>query len=71
MPVIHVPAFKGPNGMPVGISLIGRRYYDQHLLSFAKVLSEALMADGTIDVKGRLEGLTSSITGTRLNAEKR
>jgi Asp-tRNA(Asn)/Glu-tRNA(Gln) amidotransferase A subunit family amidase len=43
MPVIHVPAFAGPNGMPVGLSLVARRYCDQHLLSIAKVLSQALM----------------------------
>ncbi|KAK0709242.1 amidase signature domain-containing protein [Lasiosphaeria miniovina] len=29
MPVIHVPAFVGPNGMPVGLSLVARRYDDQ------------------------------------------
>ena len=28
MPVIHVPAFAGPNGVPVGLSLIARRYCD-------------------------------------------
>jgi Asp-tRNA(Asn)/Glu-tRNA(Gln) amidotransferase A subunit family amidase len=47
MPVIHVPAFKGPNVMPVGLSLVGRRYSDQHLLSIAKVLSEPLMSEGS------------------------
>jgi Asp-tRNA(Asn)/Glu-tRNA(Gln) amidotransferase A subunit family amidase len=46
MLVIHVPAFTGPNGMPVGLSLIGRRYCDQHLLSIAKVLSGPLMSEG-------------------------
>ena len=46
MPVIHVPAFAGPNGMPVGLSLIARRYCDQHLLSIAKILSGPLMSEG-------------------------
>lgn len=46
MPVIHVPAFAGPNGMPIGLSLIARRYCDQHLLSIAKILSGPLMSEG-------------------------
>lgn len=46
MPVIHVPAFVGPSGMPVGLSLIARRFYDQYLLGIAKVLSQPLMGEG-------------------------
>jgi Asp-tRNA(Asn)/Glu-tRNA(Gln) amidotransferase A subunit family amidase len=45
-PVIHIPAFTGANGMPVGISLVTGRYRDQHLLRISKVLSEALMDGG-------------------------
>jgi len=46
MPVINVPAFVGPNGMPVGLSIIARRFSDQHLLSVAEVLAEPLMSEG-------------------------
>lgn len=46
MPVVHIPAFAGPGGMPVGLSLIARRNDDQHLLSVAKILSEPLMSEG-------------------------
>lgn len=46
MPMVHVPAFVGPNGMPVGLSLITRTYCDQHLLSIAKILGEPLMSEG-------------------------
>ncbi|KAK2594846.1 hypothetical protein QQS21_007434 [Conoideocrella luteorostrata] len=46
MPVIHLPAFVGPNSMPVGLSLVARRYDDQHLLSIAKILSGPLMSKG-------------------------
>ncbi|PVH70770.1 amidase signature enzyme [Cadophora sp. DSE1049] len=46
MPVIHVPAFAGPNGMPVGVSLISRRYSDQYLLRIAKILSGPLVSEG-------------------------
>lgn len=42
-PVINVPAFPGPNGMPVGLSLVSRRFCDQHLLSIARVLSGPLI----------------------------
>ncbi|RYO60717.1 hypothetical protein AA0116_g6065 [Alternaria tenuissima] len=47
MPVIQVPAFAGPNGMPVGLSLVAPRYCDQDLLSIAKILSEPLMNEGS------------------------
>ncbi len=46
MPVVHIPAFAGPDGMPVGVSLIARRSDDQHLLSVAKILSGPLISDG-------------------------
>ncbi|CAN9180157.1 unnamed protein product [Alternaria alternata] len=47
MPVIQVPAFAGPNGMPVGLSLVAPRYCDQDLLIIAKILSEPLMNEGS------------------------
>jgi len=46
MPVINIPAFAGAHGMPVGISVIAGRFFDQHLLKISKVLSEPLMAEG-------------------------
>jgi len=45
-PVINIPAFVGRNDMPVGISVVAGRSFDQHLLSISKVLSEPLMAEG-------------------------
>ncbi|MCJ1271071.1 hypothetical protein MMC22_010970 [Lobaria immixta] len=45
-PAIHVPAFTGAHGMPVGLSVVAGRYLDQHLLKICKVLSEPLMAEG-------------------------
>lgn len=38
LPVINIPAFKGPDGMPFGLQIIGRRYNDYLLLSFAEFL---------------------------------
>ncbi|PSN65134.1 amidase signature enzyme [Corynespora cassiicola Philippines] len=46
MPVIQVPAFVRPNGMPVGLSIIACRYSDRHLLEIAKILSGPLMKEG-------------------------
>lgn len=47
MPVIQVPAFAGPNDMPVGVSLVTRRHGDQYLLRVAKILSGPLMSNGS------------------------
>jgi amidase len=38
VPVISVPGFAGPNGLPVGLSLISLRYTDRRLLSVAKAI---------------------------------
>ncbi|KAH6705119.1 amidase signature domain-containing protein [Leptodontidium sp. MPI-SDFR-AT-0119] len=46
MPVVHIPAFAGDHGMPVGISVVAGRFCDQHLLMISKVLGEPLMAEG-------------------------
>ncbi|EXJ87257.1 amidase [Capronia epimyces CBS 606.96] len=46
MPVIHIPAFIGAHGMPLGISVVAGRFFDQHLLAISKALSEPLMAEG-------------------------
>lgn len=46
MPVINIPAFTGAHGMPIGISVVAGRFFDQHLLKISKVLSEPLMAEG-------------------------
>jgi len=46
VPVVHIPAFVGTNGMPVGISLIAGRGRDGHLLRVSRVLGEVLVAEG-------------------------
>lgn len=46
MPVINVPAFKGEDDMPVGISLVAARYRDQQLLEVAKAVGPLLVAEG-------------------------
>lgn len=46
VPVVHVPAFVGINGMPVGVSLVAGRGRDGHLLRVNRVLGEVLVAEG-------------------------
>ncbi|OQE14566.1 hypothetical protein PENFLA_c037G10698 [Penicillium flavigenum] len=43
---VHIPAFVGVNGMPVGISLVAPSLHDYCLLRVSKILGEALMAEG-------------------------
>jgi amidase len=42
VPTITLPTHRGPNGLPVGIQLIGRHYEDVALLTFARVVFERL-----------------------------
>ncbi|KAL2826488.1 amidase signature domain-containing protein [Aspergillus cavernicola] len=45
MPAINIPAFRGANGMPIGISLVAPQFRDQHLLRISKIIGEVLMDD--------------------------
>lgn len=42
LPVINIPIFKGPDEMPFGLQIVGRRYSDYLLLSFAEFLVDYL-----------------------------
>ncbi|KAK1579201.1 amidase [Colletotrichum navitas] len=46
VPVVNIPGFKGPNGMPVGVSLVAPRYHDRHLLTVSKAVGEIFEAEG-------------------------
>jgi amidase len=46
VPVISVPGFAGPNGLPVGLSLISPRYTDRRLLSVAKGIGSIFDGEG-------------------------
>jgi amidase len=46
VPVISVPGFAGPNGLPIGLSLISPRYTDRRLLSVAKKIGPIFAAEG-------------------------
>jgi amidase len=36
VPTLALPTAVGPNGLPVGIQLVGRRHDDEHLLASSK-----------------------------------
>uniref|UniRef100_L2G3T6 Glutamyl-tRNA amidotransferase subunit a n=1 Tax=Colletotrichum fructicola (strain Nara gc5) TaxID=1213859 RepID=L2G3T6_COLFN len=46
VPVVNLIGFGGPNGMPVGVSLVAPRYRDRHLLSVAKAVGKIFEAKG-------------------------
>ncbi|TGO75509.1 hypothetical protein BELL_0209g00050 [Botrytis elliptica] len=46
MPVLNIPAFVGPNKMPIGLSFIAASFCDQRLLHVAKSIADPLMSDG-------------------------
>ena len=45
-PVINVPGFKGPNGLPVGLSLTSARYTDRRLIAVAQAVGPLFEARG-------------------------
>lgn len=40
VPMMNVPQFVGPNGLPFGLQLVARRYGDMLLLKFAQLLKD-------------------------------
>jgi amidase len=42
-PTITLPTHKGPNGLPIGIQLVGRLYDDANLLATARWAAERLL----------------------------
>jgi Asp-tRNA(Asn)/Glu-tRNA(Gln) amidotransferase A subunit family amidase len=44
VPAMSLPTHRGPNGLPVGIQLVGRRYDDQRLFACARWVWERLAA---------------------------
>jgi Asp-tRNA(Asn)/Glu-tRNA(Gln) amidotransferase A subunit family amidase len=41
-PSVTIPAFRGPNGLPVGAQLIGKRNQDRDLFAAARWVHTAL-----------------------------
>ncbi len=45
-PALNVPGFAGDNGLPVGLTLVGARYTDEHVLHAAKTIGEVFEKEG-------------------------
>ncbi len=63
VPVLNIPGFQGPNGMPIGLSLLAPRYKDRQLLNTAVPVGELFEAEGgwtrTTHSKGLKNGHTN------------
>lgn len=49
--ILHVPAlnvigFKGENNLPIGLTLVGARYADRHMLHVAKTVGPLFEKEG-------------------------
>jgi Asp-tRNA(Asn)/Glu-tRNA(Gln) amidotransferase A subunit family amidase len=53
VPCVNVPGFRGPAGLPVGVTLTGPRFTDRAVLVVAELVAAAFAAAG-LDVPGRL-----------------
>src|SRR5579863_4097381 len=42
-PSVNIPAYRGPNGMPVGVQIVGPVGSDSRTLAFAQTIATALM----------------------------
>jgi Asp-tRNA(Asn)/Glu-tRNA(Gln) amidotransferase A subunit family amidase len=45
VPVVNVPGFHGPAGMPVGLSLVARRYEDRKVIAYAGLAGTLFAAE--------------------------
>jgi Asp-tRNA(Asn)/Glu-tRNA(Gln) amidotransferase A subunit family amidase len=54
-PVINLPIFWGPNGLPFGAQIISRRYSDYLLLSLAQFLSDIGLAPSIVNYPLKIE----------------
>lgn len=45
-PSLNVPGFAGENGMPIGLTLVGPRYHDLHVLHAAEAVGKVFESEG-------------------------
>lgn len=45
-PVLNVPGFAGKNDLPIGLTLVGPRYHDLHVLYAGKTIGEVFEKEG-------------------------
>lgn len=63
VPVVNVPVFKGPNGMPFGTQVFVRRYSDYLLLDFLKQLTASgIIRDAEVPATLRPKSTRDAVT---------
>ena len=45
-PALNIPGFKGENGLPIGLTSVGPRYNDMHVLHAGKAIGKVFESDG-------------------------
>jgi len=51
VPALNIPGFKGGNDMPIGITLVGARYRDQHVLHVGEAIGKVFETEGDFQSK--------------------
>ena len=46
VPALNIPGFAGENGLPIGLTAVGPRFADRHLLHVAKTLGPVFEKEG-------------------------
>jgi len=46
VPALNIPGFAGENGLPIGLTLVGPRYRDLHVLHVGKAIGEIFEKEG-------------------------
>jgi len=46
VPCLNIPGFAGENGLPIGLTLLGPRYRDLHVLDAGRKIGEIFEAKG-------------------------
>jgi Asp-tRNA(Asn)/Glu-tRNA(Gln) amidotransferase A subunit family amidase len=46
VPALNVPGFGGENGLPIGLTLVGPRYHDLHVLHAGKAIGQVFETEG-------------------------
>jgi amidase len=46
VPCLNIPGFEGENKLPIGLTLVGPRYTDEHVLWVGKSIGEVFAREG-------------------------
>lgn len=51
VPAVNIPGFAGSNSLPIGLTLVGPRYRDQHVLHASKAIGALFEKYGGFESK--------------------